>query len=202
MELTPRQREILELIRSHIADTGYPPTRAEICKAMGFKSPNAAEDHLRALSRKGAIEVLSGTSRGIRILLPDEPEGLLVVGRIKPGSALLAEENIDGRYSIDPGKFSPKPHYLLRMQDSSMQDAGIADKDLLLVHRTKKFQNEQIVVVRVDGEVMVRRIRQHGRWKHRIRLESENADFESFDVDTRKQKLVVEGRIVGLIRSL
>ena len=202
MELTPRQTEILELIRSHIADTGYPPTRAEICKAMGFKSPNAAEDHLRALSRKGAIEVLSGTSRGIRILLPDEPEGLPVVGKIRPGSALLAEENIDGHYAIDPGKFRPKPHYLLCMQDSSMLDAGITAKDLLLVHRTKKFQNEQIVVVRVDGDVMVRRIRQHGRWKHRIRLESGNADFESFDVDTRKQKLVIEGGAVGLIRSL
>ncbi len=202
MELTPRQTEILELIRAHIADTGYPPTRAEICQTMGFKSPNAAEDHLRALARKGAIEVLSGTSRGIRILLPDEPEGLPVVGRIKPGSTLLAEENIEGHYCIDPGRFRPKPHYLLRMQDGSMQDAGIAAADLLLIHRTKKFQNEQIVAIRLDGEVLVRRIYQHGRWKHRIRLESGSADFESFDIDRRKQTLVVEGRTVGLIRSL
>ncbi len=202
MELTPRQTEILELIRSHIADTGYPPTRAEICRIMGFKSPNAAEDHLRALSRKGAIEVLSGTSRGIRILLPDEPEGLPVVGRVRSGSSLLAEENIEGRYSIDPNKFRPRPHYLLRMPDGSMQDAGIADGDLLLIHRTKKFQNEQIVVVRLDGEVLVRRIHQHGRWKHRIRLESGSAGFEPLDVDTRQQMLVVEGRVVGLIRSL
>ncbi len=202
MELTPRQTEILELIRSHIADTGYPPTRAEICEIMGFKSPNAAEDHLRALSRKGVIEVLPGTSRGIRVLLPDEPEGLPVVGKIKSGAPLLAEQNIDGHYAIDPSRFRPKPHYLLRMQDGSMQDAGIANKDLLLVHRTKKFQNEQIVIVRLDGEVMVRRIRQHGRWKHRIRLESGSAGFESYDVDTRKQTLVVEGRVVGLVRSL
>jgi len=202
MELTPRQTEILELIRTHIADTGYPPTRAEICKIMGFKSPNAAEDHLRALSRKGVIEVLPGTSRGIRVLLPDEPEGLPVVGKIKSDGSILSEQNIDGYYSIDPAKFRPKPHYLLRMQDGGMQGAGIANGDLLLVHRTKRFQNEQIVVARLDGDVMVRRIRQHGRWKHRIRLESESADVDSHDVDTRKQTLIIEGRVVGLVRSL
>jgi len=202
MELTPRQTEILQLIRSHITDTGYPPTRAEICEIMGFRSPNAAEDHLRALARKGVIEVLSGTSRGIRVLLPDEPEGLPVVGKIKSDGAILAEQNIDGHYSIDPSKFRPKPHYLLRMQDDSMQDAGIASKDLLLVHRTKKFQNEQIVIARLDGKVVVRRVRQHKRWKHRIKLESGNSAFPSYDVDTRKQTLVIEGRAVGLVRSL
>ncbi len=202
MELTPRQTEILELIRSHIADTGYPPTRAEICQIMGFKSPNAAEDHLRALSRKGAIEVLSGTSRGIRILLPEEPEGLPVVGKVRSGSALLAKENIEGHYLIDPSKFRPKPHYLLRMQDKSLQNAGIAAKDLLLMHRTKKFQNRQLVAARLDGEIMVRRIHQHGRWKHRIRLEPDSTGFKPLEVDTRKQALTVEGRVVGLIRSL
>jgi len=198
MELTPRQTEILDLIRSHIADTGYPPTRAEICDIMGFKSPNAAEDHLRALSRKGAIEVLPGTSRGIRVLLPDEPEGLPVIGKIKSSGAINAEGNIDDYYPIDPSKFRPKPHYLLRMQDESMQNQGIAKKDLLLVHCTKKFKNDQIVIVRVDGEAMVGRINQHARWKHRVRLDSGS----SVEVDTRKQKLAVEGRVVGLIRSL
>ena len=202
MELTPRQTEILELIRSHIADTGYPPTRAEICKIMGFKSPNAAEDHLRALARKGVIEVLPGTSRGIRILLPDEPEGLPVIGKIKSDGAIHAEQNIVDYYPIDPSKFRPKPQYLLSMPDDSMQEAGVAKKDLLLIHRTKKFKNDQIVIARLDGKVMVRRINQHGRWKHRVKLESGSKAFPACDVDTRKQTLVVEGRVVGLVRSL
>jgi len=202
MELTPRQTEILELIRSHIAETGYPPTRAEICDIMGFKSPNAAEDHLRALSRKGVIEVLPGTSRGIRVLLPDEPEGLPVIGKIKSGSAIDAEQNIADYYDIDPSKFRPKPHYILTMQDDSMQDQGVAKKDLLLVNRTKKFKNDQIVIVRLDGKVLVRRINQHARWKHRVRLESGSSSFPSCEVDTRKQPLVIEGRVVGLVRSL
>ena len=202
MELTPRQTEILELIRTHIADTGYPPTRAEICDIMGFKSPNAAEDHLRALSRKGVIEVLPGTSRGIRILLPDEPEGLPVIGKIKSTGAIDAEQNIDDYYPIDPSKFRPKPHYLLRMQDDSMQDQGVAKKDLLLVHRTKKFKNDQVVIVRLDGKAMIRRINQHARWKHRVRLEAGSSSFPSCEVDTRKQTLVIEGRVVGLVRSL
>jgi len=202
MELTVRQTEILELIQSHISDTGYPPTRAEICKIMGFKSPNAAEDHLRALSRKGVIEVLPGTSRGIRVLLPDEPEGLPVIGKIKSDGAIYAEQNIEDYYSIDASQFRPKPQYMLSMPDDSLQGEGIVKKDLLLVHRTKKFKNDQIVVVRLDGKVMVRRINQHGRWKHRVKLESGNKAFPLHDVDTRKQALVVEGRVVGLVRSL
>ncbi len=202
MELTVRQTEILELIQSHITNTGYPPTRAEICKIMGFKSPNAAEDHLRALSRKGAIEVLSGTSRGIRVLLPSKPEGLPILGKIKADGAICAEQNIEDYYPIDASKFRPKPQYLLRMPDDSMQDEGVVKKDLLLVHRTKKFKNDQIVIVRLDGEVMVRRINQHGRWKHRVKLESGSKAFPLHDVDTRKQTLVIEGRVVGLVRSL
>ncbi|HEC15382.1 MAG TPA: transcriptional repressor LexA [Sedimenticola sp.] len=201
MELTARQTEILNLIRSHIRDTGFPPTRAEICKIMGFSSPNAAEDHLRALARKGAIEVLPGISRGIRILAPGKPEGLPVVGRVGTGRPILAEEHIEDHCLLDPTRFRPRAHYLLRMPDPGMHDAGILKGDLLAVHRTRRARNGQILVLRLEDEVIVRRFRRHGRWKHRIRLLPENPDFKPVDLDLREQSLVIEGRAVGLLRT-
>lgn len=201
MELTARQTEILNLIRTHITDTGFPPTRAEICEIMGFSSPNAAEDHLRALVRKEAIEVLPGTSRGIRILAPEEPEGLPVVGQVAAGSPILAEEHIEDYYPLDPTRFRPQAHYLLRVHGMSMRDAGILDGDLLVVHRTRQARNGQIVVARLEDEVTVKRFRRHGRWKHRVRLLPENPEYDPIDVDLREQSLVIEGRAVGLLRT-
>src|SRR5690606_27166339 len=131
-DLTPRQAEILELLRTHLRETGFPPTRAEIAAHFGFNSPNAAEEHLRALARKGAIEILPGASRGLRLL---EPEGLPVVGRVAAGAPILAEQHIDGHYRVDPGVFKPQAHYFLRVRGSSMRDAGILEGDLLAVHR-------------------------------------------------------------------
>ena len=194
-ELTPRQEQILRFIREQIADSGLPPTRAEICHAMGFRSPNAAEEHLRALARKGAIEMLAGASRGIR---PKQPPGMPVVGRVAAGNPILAEQHIEGHYRIDPALFRPRADYLLRVRGASMRDAGILDGDLLAVHRTGHFRSGQIVVARLHDEVTVKRIRQR---RHLVELEPENPDFETITVDTRRQPLAIEGIVVGIIRS-
>ena len=194
-ELTPRQEQILRLIREQIADSGLPPTRAEICHAMGFRSPNAAEEHLRALERKGAIEMLAGISRGIRL---KQPPGIPVVGRVAAGSPILAEQHIEDRYRIDPALFKPRADYLLRVRGASMRDAGILDGDLLAVHRTRHFRSGQIVVARLHDEVTVKRIRQR---RHLVELEPENPDFETITVDTRRQPLAIEGVVVGIIRN-
>lgn len=194
-ELTPRQEQILGLIREQIADSGLPPTRAEICHAMGFRSPNAAEEHLRALARKGAIEMLAGASRGIRL---KQPPGLPVVGRVAAGSPILAEQHVEDRYRIDPALFKPHADYLLRVRGASMRDAGILDGDLLAVHHTRHFRSGQIVVARLHDEVTVKRIRQR---RHMVELEPENPDFETITVDTRRQPLAIEGIVVGIIRS-
>jgi len=194
-ELTPRQEQILSLIREQIADSGLPPTRAEICHAMGFRSPNAAEEHLRALARKGAIEMLAGASRGIRV---KQPPGIPVVGRVAAGSPILAEQHVEDRYRIDPALFKPRADYLLRVRGASMRDAGILDGDLLAVHHTRHFRSGQIVVARLHDEVTVKRIRQR---RHMVELEPENPDFETITVDTRRQPLAIEGIVVGIIRS-
>jgi repressor LexA len=194
-ELTVRQQEILAFINAQIARSGLPPTRAEICRAMGFRSPNAAEEHLRALARKGAIEMMAGASRGIR---PTQPPGLPVVGRVAAGAPILAEQNIEEHYRIDPALFRPRADYLLRVRGASMRDAGILDGDLLAVHRTATFRAGQIVVARLDDEVTVKRIRQR---RHLIELEPENPDFETIVVDTRRQPLVIEGVAVGILRN-
>jgi len=194
-ELTQRQAQILQLIQDHIQDTGFPPTRAEIAAILGFRSINAAEDHLKALERKGAIEILPGTSRGLRLT---QETGLPVVGRVAAGSPILAEQHIEAHYQVDPKLFKPKPHYLLRVRGMSMRDAGILDDDLLVVHRTKNVQNEQIVVARVDNEVTVKRFRK--KWKNQVWLMPENPDFDTIVVDLRKQELVIEGLGVGVIR--
>ncbi len=193
--LTPRQAQILQLIREYGEATGFPPTRAEIAQAMGFRSPNAAEEHLRALARKGAIEMQAGASRGIRL---KEAGGLPLVGRVAAGSPILAAEHVESRYQLDPLLFSPRADYLLRVQGLSMRDAGILDGDLLAVHRTSEARNGQVVVVRLADEVTVKRFQRSG---DRVRLLPENPDFEPILVDLRREPLVIEGLGVGVIRN-
>ena len=195
--LTPRQAEILALIREYIADQGHPPTRADIARALGFRSPNAAEDHLRALEKKGAIELLPGASRGIRLL--EEEAGLPVVGRVAAGHPILAQENIEDRYGLDPDVFRPRADYLLRVQGQSMRDIGILDGDLLAVHRTPEASNGQIVVARVEDEVTVKRFKRKS--KHRVDLLPENPDFSPIEIDLRYQSLSIEGLGVGVLRN-
>jgi len=198
-ELTPRQKEILEMIQEFIGETGMPPTRAEIARELGFKSANAAEEHLRALQRKGVLELLPGASRGIQLKdsLRDQM-GLPLVGRVAAGSPILAEEHIEAHYKIDPQLFRPKPHYLLRVSGMSMKNAGILDGDLVAVHRTPEVRSRQIIVARLDDEVTVKRYRQTGSV---VSLLPENDDFEPIIVDLREQALVIEGVVVGVIRD-
>ena len=194
-ELTTRQRDILNMIREFIADSGFPPTRAEICRAMGFSSPNAAQEHLRTLERKGVIEMLTGASRGIRL---KENPGLPLIGRVAAGSPLLAVENIETRFQLDPQLFKPRADYLLRVRGMSMRDAGILDGDLLAVHRTQDARAGQIVVARVNDEVTVKRFKRRG---NQVQLLPENPDFAPIEVDMRKDQLVIEGIGVGVIRN-
>ena len=198
-ELTPRQRQILEMIQEFISETGMPPTRAEIAGELGFKSANAAEEHLRALQRKGVLELLPGASRGIQLKdsLRDQM-GLPLVGRVAAGSPILAEEHIETHYKIDPQIFDPKPHYLLRVHGMSMKNAGILDGDLVAVHRTPEVRSRQIIVARLDDEVTVKRYRQTGSV---VSLVPENEDFETIVVDLKHQALVIEGVVVGVIRN-
>ena len=198
-ELTPRQKQILELIQDFIYETGMPPTRAEIARELGFKSANAAEEHLRALQRKGVLDLVPGTSRGIQLKdsLRDQM-GLPLVGRVAAGSPILAEEHIETHYRIDPQLFNPKPHYLLRVQGMSMKDAGILDGDLVAVHRAPEVRSRQIIVARLDDEVTVKRYRQTGSL---VSLLPENEDFDPIEVDLKTQALVIEGVVVGVIRD-
>jgi repressor LexA len=197
--LTPRQSEILHMIQEFIADSGMPPTRAEIARELGFKSANAAEEHLRALQKKGVLELLPGASRGIQLKdsLRDQM-GLPLVGRVAAGSPILAEEHIETHYRLDPALFNPKPHYLLRVQGMSMKDAGILDGDLVAVHRTPEVRSRQIVVARVEDEVTVKRYRQDGST---VWLLPENEEFEPIQVDLNTQTMVIEGVVVGVIRD-
>ncbi|MGE0388152.1 MAG: transcriptional repressor LexA [Gammaproteobacteria bacterium] len=197
MKLTERQEQILELIRAAVADQGMPPTRAEICAALGFRSPNAAEEHLRALERKGAIELLPGASRGIRILAA-RARGIPVVGRVAAGSPILAVEHIEDHHAVDPRLFRPRADYFLRVRGMSMRDAGILDGDLLAVHATRSAESGQIVVARIDGEVTVKRLRRRG---NRVRLLPENPDFEPIEVDARSPDFAIEGLGVGVLRQ-
>jgi len=202
--LTSRQREILKFISQFIDKNKYPPTRAELAKHFGFRSPNAAEAHLRALEKKSMIGIESGLSRGITLLplsgaeLPSSRERHIpLVGRVAAGSPILAQQNIEDEYRIDPSMFSHKPDYLLRVEGLSMQDAGILDGDLLAVHRTPEARNGQIVVARLEDEVTVKRFMRRG---HRVQLLPENIDFQPIVVDLREQELSIEGLGVGLIR--
>jgi len=173
-----------------------PPTRAEIAEALGFRSPNAAEDHLRALARKGAIELLPGASRGIR--LPAGEEGLPVIGRVAAGAPILAEAHIEEHCRVDAGLFHPRADYLLRVRGQSMRDAGILDGDLLAVHHTTEARNGQLVVARLDEEVTVKRFERRGK---QVRLLPANPDYAPITVDLRHQPLVIEGIGVGLVRN-
>jgi repressor LexA len=198
-ELTPRQRQILDLIRDTILETGMPPTRAEIAAALGFRSPNAAEDHLRALQRKGVIDLKPGASRGIQLKdsLRDQL-GLPLIGRVAAGRPILAEENIEARYQLDPRLFQPRPHYLLKVRGMSMRNAGILDGDLVAVHRTPEVRNRQIVVARLENEVTVKRYRQEGSV---VWLLPENEEFEPLRIDLKEQSLTIEGVVVGVVRQ-
>lgn len=198
-QLTPRQSQILNMVQEFIADSGMPPTRAEIARELGFKSANAAEDHLRALQRKGVLDLIPGASRGIQLKdsLRDQL-GLPLVGRVAAGSPILAEEHIEAHYKMDPALFDPKPHYLLRVDGMSMKDAGILDGDLVAVHRTPEVRSRQIVVARIEDEVTVKRYRQEGSV---VWLLPENDEFEPIKVDLKEQLMVIEGVVVGVIRD-
>ncbi|QQD16736.1 repressor LexA [Spongiibacter nanhainus] len=195
-KLTARQNQVLELIKSHIEDTGYPPTRADIARELGFRSPNAAEEHLKALARKGAIEIIPGASRGIR--LPENP-GLPIIGRVAAGNPILAEANIEDYCDIAPSLFSPAADYFLRVRGDSMIEVGIFEDDLLAVHRTQDVRNGQIVVARIDDEVTVKRLQQQ-RSKYQVLLLPENKDYEPIEVDLRHQDFAIEGLSVGVLR--
>ena len=194
-DLSPRQQQILDLIREAIESTGMPPTRAEIARTMGYSSPNAAEELLRTLERKGAIEILKGSARGIRM---KEESGIPLIGRVAAGSPLLAEEHVQGRYQIDAALFKPRADYLLKVRGMSMRDAGILDGDLLAVHRASEARNGQVVVARLHDEVTVKRLHRRGAI---IELLPENPDFEPIVVDTRRELFALEGIGVGVIRA-
>ena len=201
--LTERQTEILKLIKELTEVSGFPPTRAEIAERMGFRSVNAAEQHLRALERKGALDISSGSSRGIRLRERGGPRisrllELPVVGRVAAGAPILAEENVQARYQVDPNLFTPRADYLLRVRGLSMRDAGILEGDLLAVHRTPEAQSGQVVVARIGGEVTVKRLKRRG---HAVQLLPENPDFEPIELDLRRDDMAIEGIAVGVIRS-
>ncbi|HBS80206.1 MAG: repressor LexA [Pseudomonas sp.] len=200
IKLTPRQSEILAFIKRCLEDNGYPPTRAEIAQELGFKSPNAAEEHLKALARKGAIEMTPGASRGIRIpgFEPvTEENGLPVIGRVAAGAPILAQQHVEESCQINPSFFQPKADYLLRVHGMSMKDVGIFDGDLLAVHTTREARNGQIVVARIEDEVTVKRFKREGS---KVWLLAENPEFAPIEVDLEQQELVIEGLSVGVIR--
>jgi repressor LexA len=212
IKLTARQEQILNLIRDAIENTGFPPTRAEIATELGFKSANAAEEHLQALARKGAIEISPGTSRGIRLtglgagataeLIPMPPPTLMMslplVGRVAAGSPILAQEHVEATYSVDPSMFSSKPDFLLKVRGWSMRDAGIMDGDLLAVKKVDSAKNGQIVVARIGDDVTVKRYKKTGSL---IELLPENPDFRVIRVDPEADEFALEGLAVGLMRS-
>jgi repressor LexA len=215
IKLTPRQEEILQLIKDAIQNTGFPPTRAEIAAELGFRSANAAEEHLQALARKGAIEISPGTSRGIRLLESSAKSGrgarqmalphaalmqlgLPLVGRVAAGSPILAQEHIEATYNVDPALFSAKPDYLLKVRGMSMRDAGIMDGDLLAVKKTDTARNGQIVVARLGDDVTVKRYRKSGS---AIELLPENPDFDVIRISAGDEDFALEGLAVGLLRA-
>ncbi len=202
--LTDRQAEILKLVRELTESTGFPPTRAEIARSMGFRSVNAAEQHLRALEKKGVLDIESGASRGLRVR---DGRGtnrigklmeLLIVGRVAAGSPILAEEHVQGRLQVDPAMFTPRADYLLRVRGLSMRDAGILEGDLLAVHKTGDARTGQVVVARLADEVTVKRFRRRG---NTVQLLPENPDFEPIEVDARSGDFAIEGVAVGVIRN-
>ncbi|MDR1935591.1 MAG: transcriptional repressor LexA [Candidatus Accumulibacter sp.] len=194
-KLTPRQREILGFIRNSVEVLGAPPTRAEIASAFGFASHNAAEEHLKALAKKGVIVLEPGSARGIRLV---EQLGLPLIGSVAAGSPILAVENVQARYALDASLFKPRADFLLRVRGLSMIGAGIFDGDLLAVHRSGEAHDGQIVVARMEDEVTVKRYHRHGEI---VELTAENPDFAPIVIDTRERHVEIEGIAVGLIRG-
>ena len=208
LPLTDRQQKVLDWIRRHLESTGMPPTRAEIAAGLGFRTASSAEDHLRALARKGALELTPGASRGLRLKdmpeLPGTglPRGLPIIGRVAAGNPILATEHIEAHVRVDPTLFAPRADYLLRVRGQSMRDAGILDGDLLAVHRTSDARSGQIVVARLSGqggdEVTVKRLKRRGR---ELLLVAENPDFAPIVIDPKRAALTIEGIAVGLVRG-
>ncbi|MBL6714955.1 MAG: repressor LexA [Pseudomonadales bacterium] len=198
--LTPRQSQVLDVIRSHIEETGYPPTRADIARSLGFRSANAAEEHLKALARKGAIALIPGTSRGLKLL--EEPTetavGLPIIGRVAAGQPILAVEHVEDHSAVPPSFFKPAADFLLRVHGESMRDVGILDGDLLAVAKAETARNGQIVVARVGDEVTVKRYQREGQ---AVRLVAENPEFSPIEVDLAKQDFAIEGLAVGVLRQ-
>ncbi len=199
IKLTTRQQQVLQLIKDHIEETGYPPTRADIAKQLGFKSANAAEEHLRALARKGVIEIVPGASRGIRLPEEEKP-GIPIIGRVAAGNPILAEEHIEDYCNLTPNFFSPSADYFLRVHGESMIDVGIFDGDLLAVHRTDQVRNGQIVVARIEDEVTVKRYQREGN-SPIVTLIAENPDFAPIEVNLQEQAFAIEGLSVGVLRQ-
>ena len=195
-KLTQRQAEVLAFIKRYIEETGYPPTRADIAGELGFKSANASEEHLKALARKGAIEMIPGTSRGIKL---PENQGIPIVGRVAAGNPILAEEHIEEYCELPATFFNPAADYLLQVRGDSMLEIGILDGDLLAVHRTRNINNGDIIVARIEDEVTVKRFNK-GRNKHQVILEPENKDYSPIEVDLRHQEFEIEGLGVGILR--
>lgn len=198
MKLTARQEQILRLIEQRIEDTGYPPTRAEISHTLGFKSANAAEEHLKALAKKGAIEMVPGASRGIR--LAAKYQGIPLVGRVAAGNPILAEENIEDYLNVPNNLFHPAADYFLRVRGDSMKDGGILDGDLLAVKKVDSANSGQLVVARIDDEVTVK-ILKKGRQRNLVTLLPQNADYEPIVVDLKESQFAIEGLGVGVIRT-
>lgn len=196
IKLTARQQEVLNLIKQSIETTGFPPTRAEIAKELGFKSPNAAEEHLKALARKGAIEMTPGASRGIR--LAEDQSGIPLIGRVAAGEPILAQEHVERYVELPREFFKPSADFLLEVHGESMKDIGIMDGDLIAVHKTNQVRNGQIVVARVGEEVTVKRFQQD---KNIVKLLPENQEFAPIVVDLQSEPLEIEGLYVGIIRQ-
>ncbi len=197
-KLTKRQQEVLDYIISHQAETGFPPTRQEIASHMGFKSPNAAEEHLRALDRKKAIEILSGTSRGIRVIGNPADKGIPLIGQVAAGNPILAEQNIEDYREVPPNTFKPNADFFLRVKGDSMQDIGILDNDLLAVHTTKVAESGQVIVARVGDDVTVKRYKP---MKTKILLLPENEEYEAIEINPKKEEFSIEGLAVGILRT-
>ncbi|MGF1685226.1 transcriptional repressor LexA [Photobacterium japonica] len=199
--LTPRQQEVFDLIKAKIEDSGMPPTRAEIARELGFRSANAAEEHLKALARKGVIEIIPGASRGLRLLVDNdsnEERGLPLIGQVAAGEPILAQEHVETHYEVDPALFKPRADFLLRVNGMSMKDIGIMDGDLLAVHKTQDVRNGQVVVARVEDDVTVKRLERKGS---QVLLHAENEEFAPIVVDLNTQHLSIEGIAVGVIRN-
>ncbi|MBL4799195.1 MAG: repressor LexA [Oleispira sp.] len=196
IKLTARQQEVLDLIKRAIVTSGFPPTRAEIAEQLGFRSPNAAEEHLKALARKGAIEMIPGASRGIRVV-EEQKLGLPIIGRVAAGEPILAQEHIEDHCEIPATWFKPEADYLLEVHGESMINIGIMDGDLIAVHKTETARNGQIIVARVEDDVTIKRYQKN---RNKVTLHPENDDFEPIEVNLKETNFSIEGLYVGVIR--